>query len=172
MSDNDPNESTYNKLNHYTNESQLSDYRNHKNDGDISDRASDYDSYTSNFNFGSRVQNYKAKKAAKIDDFCSASSNAYDSQINDYIPPKNKIDYTKEEYPSENKEEHETYVPKNYTPEFTSNTSDLYYQSNPWVNQVNVNNNSKILINKQETIDYNSVYDSAQNYFSRGADPK
>jgi hypothetical protein len=109
------------------------------------------------------------------------------SKANNYIPPKQKrvSEYTKDDYPSNPTEENQSYhfqntcnnkefvsaSPNNSFSEYDFQTKDKDMETNK-NNLDNVNNINKMQCNAQETIDYNSAYDSNNKYFMSGFDPK
>jgi hypothetical protein len=143
----------------------------------------EYDSYNS-FNFESRVADYgkKTNTIYRTDEFNSANSQAGPSYVpptkNNYIPPVQKrvSEYTKDDYPSNPTEENQSYHFSNKK-EFVSNISNSsfsdyeYSTTNKDFEKSNLGNN-KVTYDQQNTIEYNSVYDSNSNYFMSGMDPK
>lgn len=167
ISDNDPNESIYNK--HPSIENVCDDSIN----SDLqksNDKQSDYESFT--YNKERKAANYgrRGPEKMKNDEFSSDNSNQEESKLNEYIESRTKKAYTKdEEFTSVSSD----YQFNNYAPEFSSNNNDLLYMSTNKNGQPHVILESNDLFQSAQNINDNSIDQSPENYFSNSVeDPK
>lgn len=137
------------------------------------DRVSEYDSYNS-YNFESRIANYAKKQISVLKKDDSSSSLFDNCENKQYIIPKSKVEYTKDEYPS-NTLSTEKEGEAKYTPEFSTN-NDYEYES--YTREIKNNNNNNVYnkgygINVND-FEYNSVDDHKTDakYFASEIDPK
>lgn len=148
-------------------------------DGNKRPGNNDYDSYNTynSYNYTAR-HNENNTTTTKPNDIISQPNNyeSYTRLNSGYIPPKkyHKIDYTKE-FPSNSEADNESYKPSkkefNYEYNQYTDTIDDYEYETTQREKVDKTNH-KIAINKQDTIEYSSVYESDMNYFITGCDPK
>ena len=188
VSDNDIQEMSYSRHGSYNysnqvkedmDDSQYSEYTAPRNQT-IEHNDYDADSYNS-FNFESRIADYGKKKNTilKTEDYSSVSSMSGTMtgkiyQAQGFIPTKSRkvIEYTKDDYPSE-KTDGDQKEFKDNNPDFVTNSSfsDYDYDTGNMRNTKGASHNI-VNFNKQDTIDYNSAFDSKCNYFISGVDPK
>lgn len=192
ISENDANDLSYSRNTYGEKEHQdMNESQNSSNSRNVMTNGSNmgYDSYNS-FNFESRVADYgkKTNTIYRTEEFNSANSQVGPSYIppskNNYVPPVQKrvSEYTKDDYPSNPTEENQSYHFSNKK-EFISNVSNSSNVSNTSFSEYefqttnkdfeksNLGNN-KVSYDQQNTVEYNSAYDSNNNYFMSGMDPK
>jgi len=98
------------------------------------------------------------------------------SRTTGYVPPKKTVEYTKDDFPSNVSDQSGQYqMQSNLNKDFITNGSsftDYDYESQ--IRQMNERDNRRNSFKQQDTYDFNSVsvYESNNNYYMGGIDPK